>query len=668
MHYRKIMTMLMALALLSIMLPFYAEGDTGTEMSDTISITDSRGVTTNLTQPANHVASLGAFATNTLVDIGYLDAAVIFDTYSEYNESSIPEMMGMPADMFIKVSSSNKDAVIQTMLDLVDTGTWNKTTDVIFGYGYGSYSVMWSELEGYGFHVISFYPNSYDGIVQVVEDIETVMGANHSISQQMTFVKTYIADTLSDEGIDEPDEFVTALYASYSGGNLKLGNTNSVTVDFINYAGGVNVAENANKTTPTYAVDFSAILQLNPEIVLLDGYYDGTAGNFSALIDNDDIEVYKLNKSWNSYCPDAMVGLWTVACLFYPDIFEGDIPVEGEMEGNEISITDSRGVTTNLTQPANHVASLGAFATNTLVDIGYLDAAVIFDTYSEYNESSIPEMMGMPADMFIKVSSSNKDAVIQTMLDLVDTGTWNKTTDVIFGYGYGSYSVMWSELEGYGFHVISFYPNSYDGIVQVVEDIETVMGANHSISQQMTFVKTYIADTLSDEGIDEPDEFVTALYASYSGGNLKLGNTNSVTVDFINYAGGVNVAENANKTTPTYAVDFSAILQLNPEIVLLDGYYDGTAGNFSALIDNDDIEVYKLNKSWNSYCPDAMVGLWTVACLFYPDIFEGDIPVEGVVDDGNEGEYTTIIAVIGICIVLVAVAFVLLRSRKEKKD
>jgi len=656
----------MVIALLTVIVPVSIQGDGASD--GTISITDSRGVTTNLTGPAVHVASFGAFVTNTLVDIGFLeDKAVIFDTYSEYNSSGIPEMENKSADMFIKVSSTNKDAVVQTMLDLVDASVWNLTTDVIFGYGYGSYATMWSELEGYGFNVITFYPNSYDGIVQVVEDIETVMGADHSVSEQMTFVKTYIAETLSDKGIDEDDEFVTAVYASYSGGNLKLGNTGSVTVDFINYAGGVNVAEDANKSSPTYAVDFSAILQLNPEYVLVDGYYSESLEVFSAQIGSDDIECYKLNKSWNSYCPDAMEGLWTVACLFYPDIFDGDVPVEEDMGDNEISITDSRGVTTNLTGAAVHVASFGAFVTNTLVDIGHLDKAVIFDSYSAYDKSGIQEVQNYSADLFITVSSGNKDAVVQTMLDLVDDGIWNKSTDVIFGYGYGSYSPMWSELEEYGFNVISFYPHSYDGIVQVVEDIETVVGGNHTISEQMAFIKTYIADTLSDEELDDSAR-VKVVYASYSGDVLKLGNTGSVTVDFINYAGGINIAEDANKSSPTYAVDFSAILQLNPDIVLLDGYYSESAEDFSAKIGNDDIQVYKLNKSWNSYCPDAMEGLWTVACLFYPDLFEGDIPVEGATDVNDQGDYTMIIAAIGLCLVLLVAAVLLIRGRKEKND
>ena len=96
--------------------------------------------------------------------------------------------------MFVTVSSTNKDAVVQTMLHLVDNATWNKTTDVIFGYGYSYLSATWSELEGLGFHVITFYPNSYDGIVRVVADIESVVGADHSVSERMSYVKAYIGE------------------------------------------------------------------------------------------------------------------------------------------------------------------------------------------------------------------------------------------------------------------------------------------------------------------------------------------------------------------------------------------------------------------------------------------------------------------------------------------
>lgn len=340
-----------------------------------------------------------------------------------------------------------------------------------------------------------------------------------------------------------------------------------------------------------------------------------------------------------------------------------DSTVDGA--GN-ISITDSRGTITNLTGPAPHVASFGPFATNTLVDIGFLDTAVMFDSYSAYSISNIKELQNYSADKFITVSSGNKDAVVQTMLGLVDNDTWNKSSDVILGYGYSYLNPTWTELEGYGFNVVTFYPNSYDGIVQVVEDIETIVGANHSVSEQMAFVKEHITEVLDENGITNSSLMVTALYASYSSNTLKLGNNNSVTVDFINSAGGVNIAENPNKTSPSYAVDFSAILQLHPEYVLLDGYYTGTAEEFSALIGDSSIIVYKMNKSWNTYCPDATTGLWAAACLFYPDLFEGAIPVEPISDDGMDANLL-IYAGVGVCIVLLAVGVVLISKRKDGK-
>lgn len=335
-----------------------------------------------------------------------------------------------------------------------------------------------------------------------------------------------------------------------------------------------------------------------------------------------------------------------------------------DASGDQISITDSRGITTNLSQPAEHYASFGAFATNTLVDLGFLNAVVIFDSYSEFSKSEIPEMENMSANMFITVSSTNKDLVVQKMLELVDDGTWNKTTDVIFGYGYSYLSTLWTELEGYGFHVITFYPNSYDGIVQVVEDIETVVGADHSVSEHMIYVKTYIAQTLEEKGITNSSEKIKALYVSYSSTTLKLANNGSVTVDFINFAGGINVAEDSSKTSPTYSTDLTAILQLNPTFVLLDGYYPGTAEEFSADIGNNDITVYKMNKSWNSYCPDATEGLWVVACLFYPDIFQGEMPVKAAEPVDNTLIYVAAISVVAALVVV----SVLVIKMKAKRD
>lgn len=343
------------------------------------------------------------------------------------------------------------------------------------------------------------------------------------------------------------------------------------------------------------------------------------------------------------------------------------VPVQGDGAfDSPISVTDSRGEVTNLTEPAVHVASFGAFATNTLVDIGMVHKAVIFDAGSEFNKSEIPEMRGVSADSFVTVSSANKDMVVQRMMHLVDEGRWNKSTDVVIGYGYSYLLPVWNALEGLGFHVVTFYPDSYDGIVQVVEDIESITGASHDVSGRMVFVKEHIAAVLEEEGITNDSEKVPAVYVSYSGNVMWLANTGSVTADFITFAGGVNVAEDPSKSSPRYSADLSAILQLDPrpDIVLLDGLYPWTAEEFKSKIGSDDIIVYKLNKSWNSYCPDAAEGLWAVAHLFYPEYFEGELPVEEG-EAADDGWGMMVYGVIGIAVVAVAVAAVLLTRRRD---
>jgi len=340
-------------------------------------------------------------------------------------------------------------------------------------------------------------------------------------------------------------------------------------------------------------------------------------------------------------------------------------PVQGDGAfDSPISVTDSRGEVTNLTGPAVHVASFGAFATNTLVDIGMIDKAVIFDAGSEFDKSGIPEMRNISEDRFVMVSSANKDMVVQRMLALVDEDRWNKSSDVVLGHGYSYLSSVWNALEDLGFHVVTFYPDSYDGIVQVVEDIETITGADHDVSGHMVFVKEHIAERLEEEGITNDSEKIRAVYVSYSNNLMWLANTGSVTVDFIAFAGGVNVAEDPTKASPRYSADLSLLLWLDPDVVLLDGYYPGTAEEFKRKIGSDDVTVYKLNKSWNSYCPDATEGLWAVACLFYPEYFEGELPVEEG-EAADDGWNMMIYGAIGIAVVAVAVAAVLLTRRRD---
>ncbi|HRR66331.1 MAG TPA: hypothetical protein P5063_01635, partial [Methanomassiliicoccales archaeon] len=166
MRSQRILAALLTLALLTIVPSAPVQGDGA--FDSPISVTDSRGEVTNLTGPAVHVASFGAFATNTLVDIGMIDKAVIFDAGSEFDKSGIPEMRNISEDRFVMVSSANKDMVVQRMLALVDEDRWNKSSDVVLGHGYSYLSSVWNALEDLGFHVVTFYPDSYDGIVQVV--------------------------------------------------------------------------------------------------------------------------------------------------------------------------------------------------------------------------------------------------------------------------------------------------------------------------------------------------------------------------------------------------------------------------------------------------------------------------------------------------------------------
>ena len=136
-----------------------------------------------------------------------------------------------------------------------------------------------------------------------------------------------VSDALDSSGIDTAPEKVRAVYVSYSGDVLYIGNFGSLATDMIGLAGGTNVGMDVNRSEVRYSADFSTISALQPELVLLDGYYSGTSEEFSALINDTNITVFKLNKTWTSYCPDVTDGVWAVACEMYPSLFEGATPL-----------------------------------------------------------------------------------------------------------------------------------------------------------------------------------------------------------------------------------------------------------------------------------------------------------------------------------------------------
>lgn len=329
-----------------------------------------------------------------------------------------------------------------------------------------------------------------------------------------------------------------------------------------------------------------------------------------------------------------------------------------DLSADGVTLIDSRGVTLNLSEPATHVASFGAFCTNTLISIGKLDSAAVLDAGSKYSSSGIEEVKDYSDDMFVTVSGANKDQVLQKMQALYAEGKWDKGKDVIIGYGYASYmgeGNLWNILEADGFKVFACYPSSYDGIVDVVLAIEKITGTDNTASENMKYVKTYISETLEDKGITTK---VTCIYVSFSSGILKLANTGSVTADFIEYAGGDNIAEDSAKTSPTYSSDIGAVKLMKPQFVLLDGYYVGTAQDFADELDDSSIGVLKMEKDWNTYCPKASEGLWNVACLLYPEIFEGDIPVMRSQEPDNTWVYAGVAVTAIAAISIAAVYFV----------
>jgi len=324
---------------------------------------------------------------------------------------------------------------------------------------------------------------------------------------------------------------------------------------------------------------------------------------------------------------------------------------------SEFSVTDSTGQSYTFSSPVDHIVTMGYGFTITVVESGCADKIVGIDKYSTYSYTKDERMEVL--DDVTEVGTgytSDKDGILANMVQLVDSDEFNIDSDVIILNNFTSTLAsggLRDTLINYGFKVLCYGATSYDEVVSIVEDMAKLLGSEKcsSLASQMVYVKEYIANTLKDNDLTK---VASAAYVSYSSNVLKIGNTGSLAVDYIISAGGNNSGQNSSKASPTYAAEASELLQMDVDVILLDGNYSGTADDFcNDILHTTDITVWKMEKSWNSYGTDALDGLWAVAGYLYPDLFDGPVPDNSSSSDNTL--YYVIAGVVIAAIVLLAV-------------
>jgi ABC-type Fe3+-hydroxamate transport system substrate-binding protein len=355
----------------------------------------------------------------------------------------------------------------------------------------------------------------------------------------------------------------------------------------------------------------------------------------------------------------AVLFLAGAAAVFLADSGDTDISdaALGDPGDPYLSITNSIGTTVSFYGPAQKVASLGLSFSTTLLSLGCIDDIVMTDNYSATSSSGVSELEDVP---FYPVG----DGQVIAQLLANGLGGFDKDRDVVFLYGYSYHATAIQSMETFGIKVVTFYPQTYEMGMDMVTFIGKIMGLDKEakeMTDKMRAALSYYSETLADHGISDASR-IKAVYVSYSGGTLRVGNVNSYSVILMKIAGGSNSADNSTMTgsaLTSYQVDPTMFIQLKLDVIFLDPYYSGTPDEFRTEMNiGPDVRIYKLDMVMNQYGPTSLDGIEFMAMAMYPYIF-GYLDYEESV--GGTDDTLIYIAAGGAAVAALSIAYIVFR-------
>lgn len=309
----------------------------------------------------------------------------------------------------------------------------------------------------------------------------------------------------------------------------------------------------------------------------------------------------------NSIVKRTMVA--SIAAVFILSALSFAVNIDDVYADPSITVTDSTGKTLTLDAPAIKVATLGYGFTKTVVDLGGEDKIVAYDSYSE----DFAKELGIEGVNVGSSYSSNKDYIYSTMVQVKKSGKFNVDTDIVIINDYsGTIAAGGTRdmLEADGFKVLCFGAETYTDVLDIVENIAIAIGKESAEALEKMHIALDLAETRA-AGIADEDR-VDAMYVNEYQGKLRVYNK-GIAVSMIELAGGKNVGFRSNAAT-YYEAEASLILQLNPDVIFLDGNYPLSEKEFQKnVLRTASITVIKMDTDWNNYCPSAADGLTVVS-------------------------------------------------------
>ena len=326
---------------------------------------------------------------------------------------------------------------------------------------------------------------------------------------------------------------------------------------------------------------------------------------------------------------------------------------EEDLGEHTLYVEDSTGKRVGLYGTADRVATLGYGFTKTVIDLGGKDKIIAYDTYSQ----DAADEYGISGKNIGSAYFSNIDAIITSLVTLAEDGNFNKSTDIIILNDYSGTIAGGGTrdiLEANGFKVLCFGAQTYDDVIFVVENIARAIGKESSGAlAKMIDAKEAAFET----GMEiNTEDRVAAMYVNNYSGAIRIYNT-GIATSMIELSGGWNIGHNKNISGNYYAAEASTILELNPDVVFLDGNYPMTSEEFRTdVLRTDTIKVIKMDKDWNNYCPSVADGLMVVSEAMLDEYY--DAPEEEITFPMTAIEFGTLF----MTTLLVLLGFLMMRD------
>jgi hypothetical protein len=333
----KVLTVAILAVMIASSICYIDLGNSDGESNDPFYITDSNGNVIEFEQTSEHVILLGYGYTLSTIDLGCEENIVGVDYYTAKYMVEAGETQFEDLNIGNFYNADGCVQIATAILQMSEDGTFDLETDWIIAPAYTSITKSGGLIDvlnkyiGEGkYNLITLIKSasSYDDVIQVIEDLGKILGANYDvIVNEMEYVEYEITNIVENNNLSG----AAAIQISSTGYVYNSSLMTSMITDILN---GVNAGNNGG-TAASYSTDYGAILQMAAQyentVIFVDSSYSGITDLKNAL---PGYEVVVIEHQWDNICPEVTNCLWVMACALYPDYFTGDVPTVPAEEDN----------------------------------------------------------------------------------------------------------------------------------------------------------------------------------------------------------------------------------------------------------------------------------------------------------------------------------------------